>query len=106
MKCYMVVFGAFTDFDRFMRGYQQVVGPMLERFGGRYVLTGQGTQMLEGAWPDGASPDGGGAVISEWPDRASALRFWNSPEYLEAKKLRSGTGSFQVMLVDAPSIGG
>jgi uncharacterized protein (DUF1330 family) len=98
MKCYMVVFGAFTDFDRFMRGYQQVVGPMVERFGGRYVLTGQNTQVLEGGWTDG-----GGAVISEWPDRASALRFWNSPEYREAKKLREGTGSFQVLLVDAPS---
>lgn len=98
MKCYMVVFGHFTDFERFMGGYQQVVGPLVQRFGGRYVLTGQGTQVLEGDWPEG-----GGAVISEWPDRASALRFWNSPEYREAKKLREGTGNFQVVLVDAPN---
>ncbi len=99
MKCYMIVLGTFTDFERFMSGYQQVVGPMVERFGGRYVLMGGGTEVLEGAWTDG-----GGAVISEWPDRASALRFWNSPEYAQAKALRAGTGSFQVVLVDAAGI--
>jgi uncharacterized protein (DUF1330 family) len=43
-------------------------------------------------------------VISEWPDRAAALRFWQSPEYAEARKLREGTGSFQVVLVDAEGI--
>jgi len=99
MKCYMIVLGAFTDFERFMAGYQQVVGPMVERFGGRYVLMGGGAQVLEGAWTDG-----GGAVISEWPDRATALRFWNSPEYAAAKKLRAGTGAFQVVLVDGEGI--
>jgi len=74
---------------------------MVERFGGRYVLMGGGTEVLEGAWSNG-----GGAVISEWPDRAAALRFWHSPEYVEAKKLRAGTGTFQVVLVDAEGIGG
>jgi uncharacterized protein (DUF1330 family) len=95
----MIVLGAFTDFERFMAGYQQVVGPMVERFGGRYVLMGGGAQVLEGAWTDG-----GGAVISEWPDRNAALRFWNSPEYAEARTLRAGTGTFQVVLVDAEGI--
>ncbi len=79
MKCYMIVLGAFTDFERFMGG---------------------ATQVLEGDWTDG-----GGAVISEWPDRAAALRFWNSPEYAVARQLREGTGRFQVVLVDAEGIG-
>lgn len=99
-RCYMIVCGAFTDFERFLNGYQAVVGPMVERFGGRYVLMGQGLQMLEGAFPEG-----GGSVISEWPNRAAALKFWTSPEYAEAKKLREGTGTFQVVLVDAPPFG-
>jgi len=85
MKCYMNVLGAFTD---------------VERFGGRYVLMGAATQVLEGD-----SAEGGGAVISEWPDRATALRFWNSPEYAVARKLREDTGRFQVVLVDAEGIG-
>jgi uncharacterized protein (DUF1330 family) len=99
-RCYMIVYGAFTDFERFLAGYQAAVGPMVERFGGRYVMMGQGLQMLEGAFPEG-----GGAVISEWPDRAAALKFWTSPEYAEAKKLREGTGTFQVVLIDAPALG-
>lgn len=99
MKCYMIVYGAFTDFERFMNGYQKVVGPMVERFGGRYVLMGNNSQVLEGHWHDG-----GGAVISEWPDRATALRFWNSTEYAQARQLRIGTGEFQVVLIDSPGI--
>lgn len=101
MKCYMIVFGVFTDFERFMSGYQQVVGPLVARFGGRYVLMGSDATVLEGRWPAG-----GGAVISEWPDRAAALRFWNAPDYAQARKLREGTGEFQVVLVDAPGIAG
>jgi uncharacterized protein (DUF1330 family) len=69
----------------------------VERFGGRYVLMGSAAEVLEGAWTDG-----GGAVISEWPDRAAALSFWHSPEYAAAKRLREGTGQFQVVLIDSP----
>jgi uncharacterized protein (DUF1330 family) len=96
MKCYMIVLGTFTDLPRFMATYQAQVGPLVEQFGGRYLLTGHATQVLEGDWQDG-----GGAVISEWPDRAAALRFWNSAEYARVKLLRVGTGAFQVVLVDA-----
>lgn len=95
MKCYMVVFGHFTDRERFMEGYQRVVGPLVEACGGRYVFSGAGAEVLEGAWSSG-----GGCVISEWPDRAAALRFWNSAQYADAKRLRAGTGDFQVVLFD------
>ena len=101
MKCYMIVFGHFSDLPKFLEGYQRVVGPLVEAFGGHYVVMGNDTLVLEGEWPSG-----GGCVISEWPDRAAALRFWNSAEYNTAKMLRSGTGEFQVVLVDAPTITG
>ena len=100
MKCYMIVFGNFSDLPRFMQGYQLVVGPLVEVFGGRYVFMGNDAGALEGSWPSS-----GGCVISEWPDRATALRFWNSAEYAAAKQLRAGTGEFQVVLFDAPAIG-
>ncbi len=94
--CYMIVLGAFTDFDRFMCDYQAAVAPLIARFGGEYLLVGSGLLPLETDFPGG-----GGAVISKWPDRAAALAFWNSAEYAEVKKLREGTGQFQVVLVDA-----
>jgi uncharacterized protein (DUF1330 family) len=98
VKCYMIVLGTFTDLPRFMSDYQAQVGPLVVKFGGCYLLTGQNTQVLEGDWQNG-----GGAVISEWPDRAAALRFWHSPEYARVKPLRAGTGDFQVVLIDASS---
>ncbi len=50
---------------------------------------------------EGEGPDGGSIVVSEWPDRASALAFWNSPEYTSAKKLREGLADISVTLVGA-----
>lgn len=95
IPCYMIVLGAFTDFDRFMATYQVAVAPLIERFGGEYLLVGGDLKLLEGDFAEH-----GGAVVSKWPDRAAALAFWTSPDYAEVKKLREGTGTFQVVLVD------
>ena len=48
--------------------------------------------------------DGASMVISEWPDKAAALAFWNSPEYAEAKQLRAGVADCQVLLIEAATI--
>lgn len=96
--CYMIVIADFTDRERFLAGYARVVPELVTQFGGRYVVRGSGGRFLEGGWADNPS-----ALVSEWPSRAAALRFWNSPEYAAARKLREGTGRFQVLLVDSPS---
>jgi uncharacterized protein (DUF1330 family) len=54
--------------------------------------------VLEGDFPAAAM------VMSVWPDREAALRFWNSPEYAQVKTLREGTGRFEVSLVDGPPL--
>ena len=100
-KCYMVILAVFTNREKFMSTYAKVVPPLVEHFGGRYVLMGAGAELLEGDWGDGGS-----MLISEWPDKKSAHEFWNSPEYAQAKKLRADTGRFQVMVIDAPQING
>jgi len=95
-RCYMLVLAELTDRERFLAGYARVVPDLVRQFGGRYVLRGSGGVFLEGAWCDHPS-----ALVSEWPDREAALRFWNSPEYAAAKQLRDGTGRFQVLLIDS-----
>jgi uncharacterized protein (DUF1330 family) len=45
-------------------------------------------------------------VISEWPDKETAHRFWNSPEYAEAKALRADIADCQVLLIEAPPLNG
>lgn len=101
MPAYMIVTAAIRDRDAFVAGYGKEAGALVARFGGKYVLRGPGAQLLEGGWGDGAS-----MVISEWPDKASALAFWNSPEYAEVKRLRDKIADCQVLLIEAPAING
>ena len=101
MTAYMIVTARIADREAFVSGYGAAAARLVERFGGRYVLRGPGAQLLEGTFGDGAS-----MVISEWPSREAALAFWNSPEYAEAKTLREGVAEVQVLLIEAPKIGG
>lgn len=101
LRCYMIVIADLTDREKFLAGYARVVPGLVARFGGRYLVRGAGGTFLEGGWD--ARPS---ALVSEWPDRETALRFWHSAEYAEAKKLREGTGTFQVLLIDAPAAAG
>lgn len=100
MPAYMIVAARIADRAAFIAGYGAAAAALVERFGGRYVLRAPGAELLEGTWGDGAS-----MVISEWPDKAAALRFWNSPEYGEVKRLRAGVADCQVLLIEAAAIG-
>jgi uncharacterized protein (DUF1330 family) len=95
-RCYMIVTADLSDRARFLAEYARVVPPLVEKFGGRYLFYGSGGEFLEGAWCDPPS-----ALVSEWPSKDAALRFWNSPEYAAAKVLREGTGRFQVLLIES-----
>lgn len=97
MTTYMIVTAKIQDRDEFIQGYGAATAPLVEKFGGRYVLRGPGATLLEGEKWDGAS-----MVISEWPDRESVEAFWNSTEYQEAKKLRANIADCQVLIIDAP----
>lgn len=99
LRCYMIVIAELTDRERFLAGYARVVPGLVAQFGGRYVIRGAGGLFIEGGWCDSAS-----ALVSEWASREQALLFWNSPEYVAAKKLREGTGRFQVFLIDSPAL--
>ena len=102
MPAYMIVIATIADRDAFIAGYGRTAATLVDRFGGRYLLRAPGAELLEGGFGDGAS-----TVISEWPDKAAARAFWNSPEYAEAKALRAGIADCQVLLVEtAAPIGG
>jgi uncharacterized protein (DUF1330 family) len=101
MPAYMIVTAKIADRERFISGYGAAAAALVARFGGKYVLRGPGATLLEGQFGDGAS-----MVISEWPDKAAALAFWNSPEYEEARKLREGLADCQVLLIEGAKING
>ena len=99
MPAYMIVTAKIDDRQAFISGYGAAAAALVARFGGRYLLRAPGALMLEGDFGGGAS-----VVISEWPDRAAAEAFWNSPEYAEVKKMREGIADCQVLLIEAPKI--
>ena len=105
MPAYMIVTAKIADRDRFIEEYGKVAGALVAKHGGRYVLRGPGAELLEG---DFGAVDFNGAsmVISEWPDKAAAKAFWDSPEYAEAKKLRDGIADCQVLLIEGDKING
>lgn len=99
MPAYMIVTADISDRDRFISGYGKAAAALVQQMGGRYLLMGPGAESLEGDFGDGAS-----MVISEWPDKAAAKAFWDSPEYQEIKKLRDGIAECQVLLIEAPGL--
>ncbi|MFN4112518.1 MAG: DUF1330 domain-containing protein [Sphingomonadaceae bacterium] len=95
----MIVTALIHDREAFVSGYGAAAAALIPQFGGEYLLRGPGSELLEGNWGEGAS-----MVISKWPDREAARRFWNSPEYAQIKKLRDGLADVQVLLIDGPEI--
>jgi uncharacterized protein (DUF1330 family) len=98
MPAYMIIAAKIADRDSFINGYGKAAAVLVAQFGGQYVLRAPGAEMLEGSFGDGAS-----VVISLWPDKDAARRFWNSPEYGEVKKLREGVADCQVLLIETPA---
>lgn len=93
MAVFMIIQARISDAEKF-RAYTAVVPALVARFGGRYRVLAGATTVLEGQWPELKT------VVSEWPDRAAAEAFWQSPEYRAACALREGAGDFNVVLID------
>ena len=101
MPAYMIVTARIADRNAFLAGYGPAAAALVEEYGGRYLLRGPGAELLEGSFGDGAS-----VVISEWPNKAAARRFWDSAAYAEARKMREDIADCQVLLIEAPAIAG
>ena len=95
MTAYIMVTAQIHHREKFMK-YAALAAELTERFGGEYLVRAPGLEVLEGEHP------GGSAVISKWRDKATALAFWNSPEYAEAHRLREKAADCQVLLVEDP----
>ncbi|APG61641.1 hypothetical protein LPB140_00950 [Sphingorhabdus lutea] len=104
MPAYMIVTAKISDRDAFINGYGMAAGALVEKMGGKYVLRGPGAILLEGE--NSGQYDGASMVISEWPDKAAAQKFWDSAEYQEIKKLRDGIADCQVLLIEGTKING
>lgn len=95
MPAYMIIHVSIKDREKFINDYAKPAAALVAQFGGRYVVRAPGAEVLEGDLPPGGS-----VVVSEWPDKAAVLKFWNSTEYTEVKKFREGIADARVLLVE------
>ena len=93
MPAYIVVEIAIRDEARYER-YKHLAPPSIAKYGGKYLSRGGATTALEGEWAPSRF------VILEFADADTAQRWWNSPEYAEAKALRQSCAETKMLLVD------
>jgi uncharacterized protein (DUF1330 family) len=91
MPAYVVAAHKITDPGKFEE-YKTKVGPMVVKYGGRYLTRGDNLKMPEGGhW----TPER--VVIIEFPDMASLNAWYTSPEYQPLIALRKSCTSDQDM---------
>ena len=77
--------------------YRVAVPAVLEQYGGRYVIRGGATQLVEGG------PEPKRIVILEFADAAAVKRWYNSPEYQKILPLRLANSTGRAFIVEGTS---
>lgn len=78
--------------------YLERVDATLEPFGGRFLVHGGKAEVLEGSWS-------GHLIVIEFPDRARAKAWYESPAYHEILRLRTDNSESDTFFVDGVSEG-
>jgi uncharacterized protein (DUF1330 family) len=74
--------------------YKNRVAPVVQQYGGRYLVLGGTVKLVEGSWKPTF------AVMIEFPDLARAERWYHSREYREIKALRLAAGRFNAVFIE------
>ena len=93
MAAYVIYQGEVTDPDRYEQ-YKVAAAASIAAAGGRYVVRGGEVEVLEGGAPSGRT------VVLEFPDRQSALAWYNGEQYSAARQLRRGAATARMYVVD------
>jgi uncharacterized protein (DUF1330 family) len=93
MPAYIIVETDITDPEQYEQ-YKAASPSAVAAGGGRFVVRGGELAVLEGDW----SPKR--IVMLEFEDLEAAKRFYESPEYQEAKRLREGAASLNMIAVE------
>ena len=74
--------------------YRKRVVPIVQKWGGNYIVGGGNVETLEGDW----NPKR--IVMIEFPSMSRAKEWLNCEEYLEAGKIRHRTAKTNMVLVE------
>jgi uncharacterized protein (DUF1330 family) len=93
MTAYLIVETNITDPDQYE--LYKAAGPAaVAAGGGRYIARGGELAVLEGDWAPTR------LVLLEFEDLEAAKRFYDSPEYQAARKLREGAATLSMVAVE------
>jgi len=93
MAAYLIADIHITDPD----GYKEYVagaGATVDQYGGRYLVRGGPTSVLEG------DPSPGRFVVLEFPDMASLKAWYDSDEYRPLRDLRQRCATAKIFTVE------
>ena len=93
MAAYVIVQIEITDPETF-ETYRAQVPPILEQYGGEFIVRGGGMEVLEGDW---AYPR---CVVLKFPSMEQAKAWWASPEYEGPKALRQSASKGNMIVVE------
>ncbi len=93
MPAYIVVETDIHDAEQYEL-YKQASPAAVAAGGGRFIARGGALTVLEGDWQPKR------IVLLEFPDMEAAERFYESPEYQDAKRLREGAAGFNMVAVE------
>jgi len=93
MPAYVLVDVEVTDAARYDE-YRTLAAESVEQYGGRYLVRGGASEVLEGDRVPRR------LVVLEFPDAEAARRWYQSPEYTDAKARRDGAATGSFILVD------
>ena len=93
MAAYVVVQIAVEDPIAYEE-YKALAPPSIAAYGGRYIVRGGPSEVLEGSWQPPR------LVVLKFPTVAQAQAWWASPEYAPAKAVRQGCASTEMLLIE------
>ena len=93
MSAYLIVELDITDPAKFQR-YRELVPPIIEKYGGRYIVCGGGAEVLEGNWEPKR------IVILEFETAQKAKECMESEEYQPVKQLRLESATTNMVMVE------
>ena len=92
-KAYIIAQATVSNPEQY-EGYKALAGAAVAKYGGKYIVRGGATHLLEGDW---APPR---LVILEFDSVEQAQRFYDSPEYRTAREQRLGAAQMNMLVVE------
>jgi uncharacterized protein (DUF1330 family) len=77
-----------------MESYRAAVGATLAQYGGRFLVRGGASELVEGG------PEPKRIVVVEFADSAAVRRWYSSPEYQEILPLRLANSTGRAFIVE------